>query len=169
MWPHFQNHFNAILQYNKDLELVSVCDNDQAVLNKAVKELKVSGYRDLSDMLENVKLDLVVLCTPSGLHPKQAILAAKYGVNVVSEKPMATKYSDGLAMVEACDNANVRLFVVKQNRCNATLQLLKRAVDEDVLAKLKWCTLMCFGRVRKNTMMLEVAGVAHGSMMVVHL
>ena len=42
---------------------------------------------------------------------------------------MATRWKDGIAMVEACDRAGVRLFVVKQNRRNATLQLVKRAVE----------------------------------------
>jgi UDP-N-acetyl-2-amino-2-deoxyglucuronate dehydrogenase len=49
---------------------------------------------------------------------------------VVTEKPMATRWSDGQRMVRACDEAGVRLFVVKQNRRNATLQLLKRAIDQ---------------------------------------
>ena len=65
-------------------------------------------------MLNSVDLDLVVLCTPSGIHAAQTILATKSGVNVISEKPMATRYDDGLEMVKACDDANVRLFVVKQ-------------------------------------------------------
>lgn len=138
------NHFNAILKYEGDLELVSVCDTDQAALSAAVNEHKVAGYKDFSDMLENEKLDVVILCTPSGLHPKQAILAAKHGVNVVSEKPMATKYSDGLAMVEACDSAKVRLFVVKQNRSNATLQLLKRAVCQERFGQIKMVHLNVF-------------------------
>jgi UDP-N-acetyl-2-amino-2-deoxyglucuronate dehydrogenase len=43
---------------------------------------------------------------------------------------MATRWRDGLRMVKACDDANVRLFVVKQNRRNATLQLLKNAIDK---------------------------------------
>ncbi len=43
---------------------------------------------------------------------------------------MATRWKDGLAMVKACDDANVHLFVIKQNRRNDTLQLLKRAIDE---------------------------------------
>jgi UDP-N-acetyl-2-amino-2-deoxyglucuronate dehydrogenase len=47
----------------------------------------------------------------------------------MTEKPMATRWQDGLEMVRACDAAGVRLFVVKQNRRNPTLQLLKRAVD----------------------------------------
>ena len=67
-------------------------------------------------MLIHETLDLVVLCTPSGLHPSQAIIAAEHGVHVV--KPMATRYNDGLRMVQACDEAGVRLFVVKQNRRN---------------------------------------------------
>jgi len=71
-----------------------------------------------------------VLGTPSGLHPEHAVLAARHKVSVVSEKPMATRWQDGLRMVQACDEAGVRLFVVKQNRRNPTLQLLKRALIE---------------------------------------
>jgi UDP-N-acetyl-2-amino-2-deoxyglucuronate dehydrogenase len=47
----------------------------------------------------------------------------------MTEKPMATRWKDGLAMVNACDQNNVKLFVVKQNRQNATLQLLKKTVE----------------------------------------
>ena len=72
----------------------------------------------------------MVLATPSGLHPMQAIQAAEAGRHVVTEKPMATRWPDGLKMVEACDRAGVGLFVVKQNRLNPTLQLLKRAVEK---------------------------------------
>lgn len=81
-------------------------------------------------MLAAEQLDLVALCTPSGTHPAQAMLAARRGVHVVTEKPMATRWKDGVSMVKACDEAGVRLFVVKQNRRNTTLQLLKRAIDE---------------------------------------
>jgi UDP-N-acetyl-2-amino-2-deoxyglucuronate dehydrogenase len=48
----------------------------------------------------------------------------------MTEKPMATRWSDGLAMVRACDTAGVRLFVVKQNRRNRTLQLLRQAINK---------------------------------------
>lgn len=48
----------------------------------------------------------------------------------MTEKPMATRWQDGLRMVETCDKSGVYLFVVKQNRRNATLQLLKRAVEQ---------------------------------------
>jgi UDP-N-acetyl-2-amino-2-deoxyglucuronate dehydrogenase len=71
-----------------------------------------------------------VLTTPSGLHPAQAAEAARAGFDVMTEKPMATRWTDGLAMVRACDEAGVRLFVVKQNRRNRTLQLLKQAVQQ---------------------------------------
>ena len=87
-------------------------------------------------MLENEKLDLVAICTPSGIHAKQTEICAKYGVNVMTEKPMATQWNDGQRMVKACDDAGVRLFVVKQNRNNSTLQLLKRAIEEKRFGKI---------------------------------
>jgi len=48
----------------------------------------------------------------------------------MTEKPMATRWEDGKRMVAACDAAGVHLFVIKQNRRNSTLQLLKRAVEQ---------------------------------------
>ena len=95
-------------------------------------------------MLENEKLDLVVFCTPSGIHAKQTEICAKFGVNVMTEKPMATNWGDGVRMVKACDEAGVRLFVVKQNRTNLTLQLLKRAIEEKRFGKIHMVHLNVF-------------------------
>ena len=139
-----KNHVSSIFQYPDDLELAAVCDIDDEALSTAIAEYKVKGYAELQDMLCSEQLDLVVLCTPSGLHPRQAVTAARFGVHVISEKPMATRYEDGVKMVEACEEAGVRLFVVKQNRRNATLQLLKRAIDEKRFGAIKMVHLNVF-------------------------
>ncbi|MCE6964799.1 Gfo/Idh/MocA family oxidoreductase [Enterobacter sp. MW07] len=131
-----KNHFGSIAQLSNEYELVAICDNDDKVLAAHKKEYKVPAYLSLDEMLQNEKIDLVTLCTPSGIHASQTIKAAKAGVHVITEKPMATKWEDGLAMVRACDEAGVRLFVVKQNRRNSTLQLLKRAVAEKRFGKI---------------------------------
>ena len=57
---------------------------------------------------------------------------------------MATRWADGLAMVEACDRAGVRLFVVKQNRRNATLQLVKKAIDRGRFGRIYMATINVF-------------------------
>ena len=139
-----KNHFDSILQNGKDLELSAVCDLDPKACEIASKKYKVKGYTDIKQMLTEVELDLVVLCSPSGLHSEQAIISAQFGVHVVSEKPMATCYEAGLRMVKACDLACVRLFVVKQNRRNATLQLLKRAITEKRFGNIKMVHLNVF-------------------------
>ncbi len=131
-----KNHFASIEMYKDDFNLVCICDNNQSTLNENAEKFKVPAYAKLSDMLENEVLDLIVLSTPSGLHSEQAISIAKHNVHVVTEKPMATRWGDGLKMVKACDEAGVYLFVVKQNRMNTTLQLLKRAVDEKRFGKI---------------------------------
>ncbi len=139
-----KNHFGSIAQHQQDFELVAVCDIDAAALHTHTEQYKVRGYADMAEMLQNEQLDMVALCTPSGLHPYQAILAAQHKVHVVTEKPMATRYEDGLAMVKACDEVGVRLFVVKQNRRNTTLQLLKRAVSEKRFGKIHLVNLNVF-------------------------
>ena len=125
-----RNHFKAIDELNDDLELVAACDNIPERLESDLIPSDVAKFRSLHKMLAESELDLVSICTPSGLHPRHAILVANAGFHVMTEKPMATRWQDGLKMVKACDDAGVRLFVIKQNRFNATLQLLRRAVDE---------------------------------------
>lgn len=139
-----KNHFGSIEEHSADMELVALCDTDQAALDEHTAQHGVPGYIDMEAMLKAEEIDLVVLCTPSGLHPRQAELAARYGVNVLTEKPMSTRWEDGVSMVRACDDAGVRLFVVKQNRQNATLQLLKRAVTEGRFGAIKMVHLNVF-------------------------
>ncbi len=139
-----KNHFGAIERHADDLELVAVCDSNPATLNAHTDTYRVPGYAHLSDLLTQAQPDLVALCTPSGLHPDQAIATARHGVHVMTEKPMATRWQDGVHMVKACDEAGVHLFVVKQNRRNATLQLLKRAVEEKRFGKIHLVHLNVF-------------------------
>lgn len=139
-----KNHFASIEKHAENMELVSICDDDELVLKEHQDKYKVPGYQNLKDMLEKEKLDIVSICTPSGIHPGQVVMAAKAGVHVMTEKPMATRWKDGVRMVQACDEARVRLFVVKQNRRNTTLQLLKRAVDEKRFGKINMVQINVF-------------------------
>lgn len=124
------NHFGAIEKHADRCELVDVCDVAPEALKAATERTKAKGHPSLASLLASTTADCVILTTPSGLHPTQAIQIARSGRHVMTEKPMATRWKDGLEMVEACDAAGVRLFVVKQNRRNATLQLVKRAVEQ---------------------------------------
>ncbi|MBM4077210.1 MAG: Gfo/Idh/MocA family oxidoreductase [Planctomycetes bacterium] len=139
-----KNHFGSIEKHSDDLELVGLCDTDTTVLAEHAQKYAVPGYRDLETMLQKERLDLIALCTPSGIHPEQAALGAKHRIHVMTEKPMATRWADGVRMVKACDDAGVRLFVVKQNRRNSTLQLLKRAVTEKRFGKIHMVHLNVF-------------------------
>ncbi len=130
------NHFTSIEGHADNVELVDVCDVNPTALAQAVTRTKAAGHSNLTDLLKKTTADLVVLTTPSGLHADQAIQVAATSRHVMTEKPMATRWHDGVRMVKACDDANVRLFVVKQNRRNATLQLLKKAVEQDRFGKI---------------------------------
>ncbi len=139
-----KNHFESIQQHADRAELVDVCDIDPVALENAVKATGARGHISLTALLRNTEADCVILTTPSGLHPQQAIEVARVGRHVLSEKPMATKWEDGLRMVRACEDADVKLFVVKQNRKNATLQLLKQAVAKKRFGQIYMVTLNVF-------------------------
>jgi UDP-N-acetyl-2-amino-2-deoxyglucuronate dehydrogenase len=123
-----QFHIEA-LQKVEGLVLAAVCDIDAERARATGEKAGVPSFSSLDDMLKRPEIDIVTVCTPSGLHPEHAIAAAKAGKHVVSEKPMALSLDAANSMIAACEKAKVRLFVVKQNRLNPPIQLLKRAVD----------------------------------------
>ncbi|MDA9781138.1 Gfo/Idh/MocA family oxidoreductase [Amylibacter sp.] len=132
-----KKHFMALRDHAEDLSLVAACDVDDDAFSEEIIKERVQRYNSLEKLLVNEKVDLVVLCTPSGEHAAQAKLVAKYNVSVVTEKPMATKYSDGLEMLNAFEKSSGRLFVVKQNRFNPTVKLLKKAIDDGRFGQIK--------------------------------
>jgi UDP-N-acetyl-2-amino-2-deoxyglucuronate dehydrogenase len=138
------NHFDALRQHQERAELVGVCDVDPRALDRAVGLTGADGYDTLDAMLRATDADIVVVTTPSGLHPEQTIRIAASGRHAMTEKPMATRWEDGKRMVAAADAAGVRLFVVKQNRRNATLQLLKRAVEKKRFGRIYMVNLNVF-------------------------
>ena len=130
-----KNHLEAIGKVD-ELELVAVADNDHARAEAVGAEHKVPAFGSLDEMLATVPSDLVSICTPSGLHPQHGIAAARAGRHVLTEKPMAISLAAADDLVQACDAAGVHLFVVKQNRLNPPIQLLKRAVDKGRFGRL---------------------------------
>ena len=146
-------HIEAIINQRHRANLKVICDSDVDKLREiknvisdsfarageiSHSVLEYRSYKELLNAFKNkeLNLDLVILATPSGLHSKQVIMAANHGLHVCTEKPMATRWSDGLNMVEACDDAAVNLFVVKQNRFSPTLQLLKKQINNGRFGKI---------------------------------
>jgi len=139
-----RNHIAALEAHAGRAELVGVCDVDAAALAAAAERSGAAPFCSLDALLAGCDADVVVLATPSGLHAEQAVCVAAAGRHVVTEKPMATRWQDGKRMVHACDQAGVFLFVVKQNRRNPTLQLLKRAVDRGRFGRIYMVSVNVF-------------------------
>jgi UDP-N-acetyl-2-amino-2-deoxyglucuronate dehydrogenase len=130
-----KNHFEAIDQV-EGLALAAVCDADPERAAQAGAQWNVPHYTSYEKMLKESKADVITIATPSGLHPDQGVEAARAGKHVVMEKPMAISLTGADALVHACDKAGVQLFVVKQNRLNPPVQLLKRAIDKNRFGRI---------------------------------
>ena len=157
-----RNHIKSIFLLKEEFELVAICDNQKERIMdimKFIKELnegeKVENifnpknFLDYQIFLQAIKnkeihVDLIVLATPSGLHSKQTIEAAKLGLHVCTEKPMATNWEDGVLMNNVCKDNFVNLFVVKQNRFNSTLKLVKDQIQRNRFGRIALVTVNVF-------------------------
>ena len=126
--------------------LVAVCDLIEEKAKKIGEQFSIPHYTDMHEMMKNEYLDVVVVLTESGNHAKNVVALAQYEKNIVVEKPMALTLDDADAMIEACDKAGVKLFVVKQNRFNVPVVKLRDALKQGRFGKLvlgtvrvRWC------------------------------
>lgn len=118
-------------------KMVAVCD---ILEDKAKEKAEMAGgcdyYLDFEEMLKREDLDVVSICTPSSMHPDMAVLAAKYGKHVLTEKPMATTLAKADEMINACKNAGVKLACIFQRRMTEPFISIKKAVDSGEIGKL---------------------------------
>ncbi len=139
------HHFNSLAELSDQYELQCVCDTQPESLQRVTSSLEVEGYHNIESMLvAKPELDIITLCSPSGLHAQQTIRIARSGKHVITEKPMSTRWRDGLDMVNACDEAGVKLFVVKQTRYQPALQQLKHAIKNQRFGRIYLANLNVF-------------------------
>ena len=130
---------------NKYGNLVAVADVKISRATLLAKKYKCNAYSSLTNMLvSQSNIDLVAICTPNGLHVAHTITALEFGNNVLCEKPMALTRSGCEDMINTAEKYNKRLFIVKQNRFNPPVQVVKKLLDEDKLGKILSVQLSCF-------------------------
>jgi UDP-N-acetyl-2-amino-2-deoxyglucuronate dehydrogenase len=120
-----------------DAELAAVCDIKPELAKATGEKWKVPFFSGYEEMLSAVDVDAVNILTPSGLHAEHAIgVAKKFKKHIVCEKPMALTIPDADAMIDACSQTGVKLFVVKQNRFNLPVMKLREALEQGRFGKL---------------------------------
>ena len=120
-------HIDSYLQI-PETKIVAVSDANEANAKRIADGLSVDWYTDFYQMLERKDIDLVSVCTPSGLHGMAAIAAAKAGKHVVVEKPLDVTLSKIDSVIKACDDYGVQLHCIFNNRYREGNQFLKKAI-----------------------------------------
>src|ERR1700727_375162 len=126
--------------------LVAACDPVRPRADAVALRFGVPASYDIDEFLARKDIDAVAVLTPSGMHPAHVIGCARAGKHVVVEKPMALRLQDADDMIRACDQAGVKLFIVKQNRFNVPVVKAREALDAGRFGRLilgtvrvRWC------------------------------
>jgi UDP-N-acetyl-2-amino-2-deoxyglucuronate dehydrogenase len=127
-------------------KLLAVCDVVRERADTLASRFGVPAFYSIDEFLNHKDMQAVSVLTPSGMHSAHAIAAAKAGKHVIVEKPMALRLDDADAMMNACDAAGVKLFVVKQNRFNVPVIKAREALEAGRFGRLilgtvrvRWC------------------------------
>lgn len=130
-----KKHAKAI-QEVKEAKLVAVSDKVPEAMEFYTKEYGATPYIELNKMLEKENIDVVCICTPSGLHAPLAVEVANAQKHIVLEKPIAMTLEDTDLIIEACKKNNVKLSVVHPNRFRPVVLELRKIFDQKLLGKI---------------------------------
>ncbi|MET0976004.1 MAG: Gfo/Idh/MocA family oxidoreductase, partial [Leifsonia sp.] len=108
--------------------LVAVCDTDADRLAAASVAKEVPGFADHLRLFDEVKPDVVHICTPHDTHAVIAVAALDRGIDVILEKPLAHTRDEADRLQLAAERSGARLAVCFQNRYNAPVQAARLAL-----------------------------------------
>lgn len=128
-------HANAINSLD-GAELAGVYDYNGSAAESFAGKYGTKVFDTLEQLILSDDIDAVCICTPSGLHARQAVMAAKAGKHVIVEKPMALNPEEADKVIEAVEAGGVKLAVISQLRFSPAVKKLKEAVDSGLLGKI---------------------------------
>ncbi len=95
----------------------------------------VKAYDNITEMVSQENLDLVIICTPHPNHLDPSIEAMKAGAHVIVEKPLASSLSDCDAMIKASKIHGKKLGVISQRRFYEPVQRVKKAIEDGKIGR----------------------------------
>lgn len=133
-----QKYCSVIMNHLKRASLIAVCDLDKEKAQSLGEKYSVPWFTSSDAMMKmmGAEIDIVTILTPSGYHCQNVLELVPYGKHLCVEKPMSLTLEDADKMITACEKANLKLFVVNQNRFNVPIQRLKEAIAQDRFGKL---------------------------------
>jgi UDP-N-acetyl-2-amino-2-deoxyglucuronate dehydrogenase len=120
----------------ENAQMVAFADVIEKRAKRYAEELNGTSYCDYRYLLDRKDIDIVSICTPSGMHAHMAIEAMQSGKHVIVEKPMALSLADADRMIAAAAVTGQKMCVVLQNRYNPPMQDLRRILLAKKLGKL---------------------------------
>src|SRR5438132_8988579 len=119
-----------------DAVLAAAADLVPERVQKLTEQYGGTPYTDLARMLKHERLDVVIVCTPSGLHGEHACQIMRAGRHVIVEKPMEITREAMDEMLRVQQETGVKLAVISQHRFDAASQQVRQLVDEQALGRL---------------------------------
>jgi len=130
-----KKHAEAIANID-NANLIAVCDKYEEAMIPYIENYGAIGYTELGEMLNICSIDIVCICTPSGLHARIAEEVAKSKKHIVLEKPIAMTREETARIIEVTEKNNVRLAIVHPNRFRPVVQELRKIIDSGSLGKI---------------------------------
>ena len=123
-----RNHLR-VLSTMSEYSLVGCFDVKGELASEQAQRYGIRAFSELDDLLSAV--DVAHVVAPSFLHREIAVSAAQHGCHVLVEKPIALNVDDAQQIIDACEQAGVRLCVGHVERFNPAITALSQILASE--------------------------------------
>lgn len=128
-------HAKAIMEMNGG-KLVACYSRSPEKAARFAEQYSCTGYSSYREFLAHEDLDIVTICTPSGLHLAPTLAAVEAGKHVIVEKPIEVSLTRCDAMIEAAERNNVLLAGIFPSRFHEVAGAIRKAVEDRRFGKI---------------------------------
>jgi len=127
----------------RDFRVAAVADVDAGRAEALGEQYGLPWFDDAYKLMDSGLVDAVILCTPHYFHPPHAIYAARSGLHVLTEKPVAVSVGPARAMVAECRKRKVAMGVMFQQRTRPEMRKMKEMIQAGRLGEIFRIQMVC--------------------------
>jgi predicted dehydrogenase len=145
-------HADGIAQAaSREFCLSAVSDSQTRLADKFAADYHVPWFADYREMMDSGLVDAVIVAVPHYFHPTVTVNAARRGIHVLTEKPMAVTVGAARAMIRECARRKVALGVMFQMRFRSNMAAMKKMVDDGAIGEIFRVQMICSNWYRTQT------------------
>ncbi len=130
-------HLENLVKYFKSIKIEAISDTNEKLEMLCKKYNIKKFYKSYKDLIKDKSIDAVLICSPTNMHSKQIIFAAKHKKDIFCEKPVDLSLEKTIEVLNIINKTKVKFMIGFNRRFDPDFIKVKKMVDDGKIGKVQ--------------------------------